>query len=67
MQQNSSLFSSKAGDCSQMRLDVFEIVATLNDLHLFFDLNVKLECQNGDQSGLGRQFYFLFVACGKLF
>ena len=37
MQQSSSMISSKAGDCSQMSPDVLENVATLYDLHLFFD------------------------------
>ena len=36
MQQNSSLFSSKVGDCSQMRQDVLKIVATLYYLNGWF-------------------------------
>ena len=59
MQQNGSLFSSKVGDCSQMRQDVLKSVATLYDLHLFFDFFTTGALGANNSSRLLKVFKFL--------
>ena len=59
MQQKSSLFSSKVGDCSQMRQDVLESVAILYDLHLFFDFFKTWALGTNNSSRLLKVFEFL--------
>ena len=49
----------QVGDCSQMRQDVLESVATLYDLHLFFDFFITGALGTNNSSRLLKVFKFL--------